>query len=62
VGMAGALAAGRALRALLFGVTPLDPWSLLGAVALLVAAATLACYLPARRATKLDPLAVLRSL
>jgi len=62
VGMAGALAAGRALRALLFGVTPLDPWSLLGAVALLVAAAALACYLPARRATKLDPLAVLRSL
>jgi len=62
IGTAGALAAGRALRALLFGVTPLDPLSLVGAVALLVAAACLACYLPARRATRLDPLVVLRSL
>jgi predicted permease len=62
IGMAGAVAAGRILRTLLFGVTPLDPLSLLGAVALLVAAAALACYLPARRATRLDPLVVLRDL
>jgi len=62
IGIAGAVAAGRILRSLLFGITPLDPPSLVAAVALLVAAAALACYLPARRATRLDPLVVLRSL
>jgi predicted permease len=62
IGLFGALVATRALRGLLFGVQALDPLSLLGAALVLVAAATLACYLPARRATKLDPLAVLRSL
>ena len=62
IGMAGAVAAGRVLRSLLFGVTPLDPLSLLGAAALLIAAAALACDLPARRAMRLDPLVVLRDL
>jgi len=62
LGLFGALVATRALRGLLFGVQALDPLSLVGAALLLVAAAALACYLPARRATKLDPLAVLRSL
>jgi predicted permease len=62
IGSLGAIAAGRALRSLLFGVQPLDPLSLVGAAALLTFVATLACYVPARRATRLDPLAVLRAL
>jgi len=62
IGLFGAFVATRALRGLLFGVQPLDPLSLLGAALLLVAVAALACWLPARRATKLDPLAVLRTL
>jgi ABC-type antimicrobial peptide transport system permease subunit len=62
IGLAGAVAASRTLRSLLFGVQPLDPLSLLGAAALLVGAALLACVLPARRATRLDPLVVLRTL
>jgi putative ABC transport system permease protein len=62
VGLAGAIAAGRGLRGLLFGVQPLDPVALVGAALLLCLVAAVACYLPARRATKLDPLAVLRSL
>ena len=62
IGLAGATLAGRVLRGLLFGVQPLDPGALLGAAALLALVAGLACYLPARRATRLDPLAVLRTL
>jgi putative ABC transport system permease protein len=62
IGLLGAAAAGRVLQTLLFGVRPLDPASILGAVGLLLATAALACYLPARRATRLDPLVVLRTL
>jgi hypothetical protein len=62
LGLLGAIATSHLLRSLLFGVQPLDPASLLGAAGLLVATAALACYLPARRATRLDPLVVLRSL
>ncbi len=62
IGIAGATLAGRALRGLLFGVEPLDPASLVGAAALLALVAALACYLPARRAARLDPLVVLRAL
>ena len=62
IGLAGALAAGRVMRGLLFGVQPLDPVALVGAAALLGVVAALACYLPARRATRLDPLVVLRTL
>ena len=61
VGLAAAVAASRALRGLLFDVHPLDAPSLLGAAALLVAAAALACYLPARRAVRVDPVVALRS-
>jgi predicted permease len=61
-GLLGALAATRVLRGLLFGVQPLDPISLFGAALLLVAAAALACWIPMRRAARLDPLVVLRSL
>jgi putative ABC transport system permease protein len=61
IGLAGAFAATRVLRGLLFGVSPADPLTL-GSVALgLVAMAAAASYLPARRATKVEPASVLRS-
>jgi putative ABC transport system permease protein len=61
IGLGIAAGATRALKALLFASSPLDPASLLGAVLLLVAAAALACYLPARQAARVDPAAVLRA-
>jgi predicted permease len=60
VGMIAAFAATRGIRSMLFGVTPLDPVSFAAAPALLAAVALLACYLPARRATRVDPLVALR--
>jgi len=60
VGMAGAVALASALRALLFGVAPLDPAVMTAAALLLLAVALLANYLPARRATRIDPIAALR--
>ena len=60
-GLLGAAAVTRLLRGMLYGVTPLDPLAYLGAGALLLAAATLACYLPARRASRLDPVRALRA-
>src|SRR5262249_49541895 len=59
-GIVASLVATRAVRTLLFGVTPLDPVSLAAAPALLAAVALVACYLPARRATAVDPLVALR--
>jgi ABC-type antimicrobial peptide transport system permease subunit len=51
---------GRTIRSLLFGVQPADPRTALTAVALLLAAATLAAWLPARRASRIEPLTALR--
>jgi putative ABC transport system permease protein len=60
IGMAVALATGRILRAYLFGVSSADPVTF-GAVALLLGAvALLACWLPARRATRINPTEALR--
>jgi putative ABC transport system permease protein len=61
LGTAGAVFAARALRSFLFGVEPLDPVGFTAAVLLLGAVACLAGYLPARRATRADPLLALRA-
>jgi putative ABC transport system permease protein len=61
VGLGGALAGSRLLTALLFEVTPTDPATLAGACIVLLAAALLAAYVPARRATRVDPAQALRA-
>jgi putative ABC transport system permease protein len=55
LGLAGAAALSRLLASLLFGVRPLDPVTFAAASATLAAAALLACWLPARRAARVDP-------
>jgi ABC-type antimicrobial peptide transport system permease subunit len=60
IGLAVAVVAARAMSQLLFGVTPFDVPALAGAAAGLVAAATLASLLPARRASRIDPQTELR--
>jgi len=60
VGFAGSLALTRTLESLLFGVTPTDPLTFAAVILLLVAAALLACYIPARRAANVDPMVALR--
>jgi putative ABC transport system permease protein len=60
VGIAGAAVAARFLDTLLFGVTPADPLTFVTAVLLLGVTAAAAAFLPARRATRLDPLVILK--
>lgn len=61
VGLVGALALSRFLASLLFELSPTDPVTLLAVALLLTAVAALAGYVPARRATRVDPLIALRS-
>ena len=61
IGLLLALAAGRLLTQILYQVSPADPAALIISSVLLSAAALLACYLPARRATKVSPMTALRT-
>jgi putative ABC transport system permease protein len=60
IGVAGALALTRVMRSLLFEVKPWDPLTLASVSALLAAVAFAASYIPARRATRVDPMVALR--
>jgi ABC-type antimicrobial peptide transport system permease subunit len=60
-GVAGALALTRHLTSMLFGLTPLDPPTFVGVSLAFAAIATIASYVPARRAATVDPLVALRS-
>jgi predicted permease len=61
IGLGGAVALARWMSTLLFGVSPLDPFTYTAGAAALTAAAALASYLPSRRATRVDPHAMLRT-
>ncbi len=60
IGVIGALGATRLMRSLLFGVKPIDPLTFIAVALLLCAIALLACYVPALRAMKVDPIEALR--
>jgi ABC-type antimicrobial peptide transport system permease subunit len=60
LGVGGALATGRLLGSLLYGVSPRDPVTYATVVGVLLAMALLACWIPARRATRIDPMEALR--
>ncbi len=61
VGLAAAAGLTRLMSTLLFGISPLDPATYAGVALLLIGAAVLASYIPARRATKIDPVEALRA-
>jgi len=60
LGLPAAWAASRWVESMLFGLTPTDPVAIAGAIVLLITAAQLAAYLPARRASRIDPMVALR--
>ncbi len=61
IGLAGALALTRLMKSLLFGISPLDPLTYASVPVVLMGAAVLASYLPARRASTVDPAEALRA-
>jgi predicted permease len=61
VGLPAAMAGAHLLQAMLFGIQPIDPITLGGAALILVTVTLVAAYLPARRASRIDPVAALRS-
>lgn len=61
LGLMGAFASTRLLRDMLFGIKPVDPLTFAAMTLLLMCISLVACFLPARRATKVDPMNVLRS-
>jgi putative ABC transport system permease protein len=60
IGVFGAMALARIASSLLYGVTPTDPIAFMSASVIITAAALLACYIPAQRASRLDPMMALR--
>ena len=60
LGLMGAIASTRLLRDMLFGIKPIDPLTFAAMTLLLICISLVACFLPARRATKVDPMNVLR--
>jgi putative ABC transport system permease protein len=60
IGLGAALAAGRVLGQALYGVEPADPWTFATVLLLMLAIAALACWIPARRAIRIDPVSTLR--
>jgi ABC-type antimicrobial peptide transport system permease subunit len=60
IGLAGSLALSQLMKAQLFGVGVVDPITLVSVIVVLAATALLACYLPARRAARVDPIEALR--
>jgi ABC-type antimicrobial peptide transport system permease subunit len=61
LGLAGAIAVTRLMQTLLFNVRPADPSTMVAVAAVIAAVALIACYVPARRATRVDPLTALRA-
>ncbi len=60
IGLAGSLLLTRTMGSMLFGVTAADPFTFVAVLVLLIGAALLACYIPSRRAARVDPMVALR--